>query len=282
MANNTRLGEAGNAAACAVCALALIKLKRNMEMGYIDKDLLKEGILSGNADLRLLLASVDKNMVEEDILKDAEPAFQPFTCTYEPRVDESYKNMEEADKELMRDLHDSIKSNKMTVRHALKQLKKLKKKYPNVATIYNFIGAAHHALGQNMRHHYMIKQTCKKFPNYLFGKIALAEYRLLHHQHEDIPEIFDHKLQLYMHYPELGENPIFHGAEVKSFYTMVGSYYARNAQLARALKCYFLVEKENPESSVLDVFIKEIFVAYTVSFLSEAVKEMAKENAPNE
>ncbi|MDQ6989433.1 MAG: hypothetical protein Q9M19_06080, partial [Mariprofundaceae bacterium] len=106
--------------------------------------------------------------------------------------------------------------------------------------------------------------------------------RLLHDHSVDIPEIFGQKLQLYMHYPDSGENPIFHSAEVQSFYTVIGRYYARNAQLARALKCYFIVENADHEGPHLEGLAKEIFIAEAAYFFTGAMHQIRKEPDSNE
>ncbi|MDQ7059433.1 MAG: hypothetical protein Q9N62_13960 [Ghiorsea sp.] len=232
---------------------------------YINAEALRDAFLSEHADPCPLIATVDRNRVEQDILQDGEPAFQPFTCSYEAVEHEHSRVMEEEDKNLLIQLYELVQGSKAEARRSIKQLQKLKRKYPNVPTIYNFISAAYATLANEKKRYHIIKMTCKTFPDYLFGKITLAEYKILHGDFGDIPEVFNHKLHLYMHYPnaEMSADgtPIFHTSEVQAFYAIMAQYYIRNNQLARALKCYFLVESANPESPHLQVLASEIKVA---------------------
>lgn len=45
-----------------------------------------------------------------------------------------------------------------------------------------------------------------------------------------------------MHFPDAGSSPTFHFSEIRSFYSVVGRYYAKSNRLARAIACYFIIE----------------------------------------
>jgi len=239
-------------------------------MSYFDREMLLNTLMTKDSDQRRkLMAQVDRKRIEQGILHDGISEFLPFECTYEPVEDESYERMSLLDQDLMEQILEWVQGSQVEARRGLKYLQKMKKKYPKVPMIYNFIGGAYHTLGKDLKHHHAIKETCKKFPNYVFGKISWAEYQLKARHHQAIPEIFNHKLHLYMHYPDVGENPVFHAVEVQSFYTVIGRYYARNKQLAHAIKCYFIVEKADPESSSLKVLSQEIFIAETAALIAK-------------
>jgi len=202
-------------------------------MSYFNREMLLDTFTAQDrGERRKLMAQVDRERIEQDILNDGVCEFVPFECTYEQVEEENFAKMAESDQDLLNQIFEWVQGSHVEARRGLKYLHKLKKKYPRVPVIYNFIGVAYQTLGKEIKRHHVIKDTCKKFPNYVFGKISLAEYQLSAGHHEAIPEIFNHKLQLYMHYPNAGENPIFHGVEVQSFYTVMGRYYARNKQLA--------------------------------------------------
>jgi len=228
-------------------------------------------------EIRKLMASVDKKQLDQDILDDTGEVFHPLACTYEVIEDKNYAKMKEEDKSLLAQIFEWVQGSNVEARRGLKYLQKLKKKYPRVPVIYNFMGVAYQTLGKEMKRRHVIKETCKKFPNYVFGKISLAEYYLNAGHHEEVPKVFNHKLQLYMHYPNEGENPVFHGVEVQSFYTVIGRYYARNKQFAHAIKCYFIVEEADPECPHLNVLAREILAAETAALVASSFADLNKD-----
>ncbi|MBL4774531.1 MAG: hypothetical protein JKY87_00525 [Mariprofundus sp.] len=243
-------------------------------MSDFDRDLLLSAFLSKDEkDIQEAFASVDKEQVENDVVQALGNAFKPFMCTDDIMNYGSDRQVEEQDQELLAWLFNAIQGSKLEARRSLKLLQKLKKKYPKNPMFYNFTSVAYQTLGQDKKQLHTIKVTCKKFPNYLFGKIALANHHLLHKSHERISEIFDHKLQLDMHYPETEEMPTFHRSEIQAFYTVMGRYYARNQQIACALKCYFLVE----EAGVCDhlkVLANEILVTEFAVVMKASIQNL--------
>jgi len=247
-------------------------------MSYFNREMLLDTFTAQDCgERRKLMAQVDRKRIEQDILNDGVCEFVPFECTYEQVEEENFAKMAESDQDLLSQTFEWVQGSHVEAKRGLKYLHKLKKKYPRVPVIYNFIGVAYQTLGKEIKRHHVIKDTCKKFPNYVFGKISLAEYQLNAGHHEVISEIFNHKLQLYMHYPNAGGNPIFHGIEVQSFYTVMGRYYARNKQLAHAIKCYFIVEEADSECPHLNVLSQEILVAETASLLASSFGALNKE-----
>jgi len=238
-------------------------------MGYFNREMLLDALLTQDrVKLQELMAQVDRQRIEQDILNDdGISEFKPFTCNDEVVKDEHLARMSESDKELLDQIFGWVNGSHVETRRGLKYLQKLKKKYPKVPVIYNLTGVAYHTLGKEMKLSHVIKETCKKFPHYLFGKISLAECQLNAGHHESIPEIFHHKLQLYMHHPDKGENPVFHVSEVKSFYTVLGRYYARNKLLAYAIKCYFIVESAEPESPHINLLARDIITAEAATLM---------------
>ena len=212
-------------------------------MSYFDRELLLDGFVNKEvSSIRKALSSVDKAQIEKDIAQASGDVFKPFLCTDKP-IHKPEQQLEAQDQDLLEPLYHAVQGSKPEARRGLKLLKKMLKKYPDNPMIYNFISSAYETLGQDKKYSYVVKKTCKKFPDYLFGKISLANYYIMQGQHEKVPEVFEHKLQLYMHHAETNNVPTFHQSEIQSFYTVMGRYYAKSQQIAYALKCYFLVEE---------------------------------------
>ena len=125
----------------------------------------------------------------------------------------------------------------------LKQLLEYKNTYPNVPVIYNRLAIVYYLLNDNDNRYQTIQETVQKFPDYLFGKIALAEYYLYHDMMNKIPKALDNKFEIFYHYP--GQD-VFHFSEVQAFYSIVGQYYVYKKKIEQALLCYFLLSDLGP------------------------------------
>ncbi|MBF0238508.1 MAG: hypothetical protein HQM12_12450 [SAR324 cluster bacterium] len=129
----------------------------------------------------------------------------------------------------------------------LPKLLKLKEKYKNVPTIYNHIAIAYGYSKQEEQHFNALMETINRFPDYLFGKIALAEYYLNRDEHKKVPEVLNHRFEIHMHFhPSV---KLFHVSEVRSFHSIVGRYYLRANKINRALY-YFLILNDIDPSHV--------------------------------
>jgi len=234
-------------------------------MDYFDRQMLLAAFTSKDISKQhRLMRKVNRKELEKDIAAHGSSEFLPLKSTTKPVVDESYKKIPDHDQALLRQVFEWVQGSKVEARRALKYLLKLKKSYPDVTAIYNYTAVAHESLGKTKKYHHCLKDTLKKFPDYVFGKITLADYQLKHGSHEMIPDIFDHKLQLYMHYPD-GIKHVFHISEVQGFYAVMGGYYIRNKQLEHAMQCYFMIEKAGKNSPHLDVIVQEIITGAVAS-----------------
>jgi len=232
---------------------------------YFDREMLLTAFTSKDISKQhQLMRKVNRKKLEKDIAAHGSSAFLPLKCTTKPVVDKNYQKMSDHDQTLLRKIFEWVQGSKVEARRALKYLPKLKKTYPDVTAIYNYTAVAHEALGKTKKYHYYLKETLKKFPDYVFGKITLADYQLKHGSHEMIPDIFDHKLQLYMHYPD-GIKHVFHTSEVQNFYAVMGAYYIRNKQLPHAMQCYFMIEQADKNSPHLDIIVQEIITGAVAS-----------------
>lgn len=120
----------------------------------------------------------------------------------------------------------------------------LQAQYPNVPTIANYLSIAYMYSQQEDRHLALLLDTREQFPEYLFGKIALAEYYLNHQKHSHVPKTLERKFEIWQHCPNV---KMFHVSEVRSFFSVVGTYFARCNQIARALYHYCMLVDIAPE-----------------------------------
>ncbi|MDI6792756.1 MAG: hypothetical protein QME81_07825 [bacterium] len=124
----------------------------------------------------------------------------------------------------------------------------------------NTIGIAYVYSHQEHKYFETILETTERFPEYLFGKTCLVEYYLNHHEHQKVPKILDGKFELWQHYPTV---EMFHVSEVRSFFNVVGIYFARVNKIARALYHYSILADIDPDHPATkrvgdEIILKEI------------------------
>lgn len=193
-------------------------------------------------DSKVLLANVDKRAVIKALQKTKAGVPKSFRYTNEPMEEEYLSKMPQKDKDRLWDIYEDVRKYPNKV---LPQLLELQERYPQVPCIYNYVATAYAYLRQERHYLNMLNETVRRFPEYLFGKISLAEYYLNKNKHRKVPGILDRKFEIYHHYPASVDT--FHVSEARSFYGVVGRYFIRSDKLARALFCYFTLEDVDSE-----------------------------------
>jgi hypothetical protein len=227
-------------------------------MSYINQyKLIQTMVERRPPDSQQLLADVKRAAVLRALERSKDGVPRPVTFTNEPMEEEQLAKMPRRHKKRLWAIYDRVRE---TPREVIPELLKLRRQYPNVPVIYNYLGIAYISSGQEIRYLETLLETTARFPTYLFGKTSLAEYYLNHQQHRKVKEVFEGKFELWQHYPT---TTIFHVSEVRSFFSVVGSYFARANNLARALYHYCIladVEPDHPATKRLgdEIILKEI------------------------
>ncbi|WGZ94367.1 MAG: hypothetical protein QJT81_21750 [Candidatus Thiothrix putei] len=163
------------------------------------------------------------------------------------------------------DTHDRIyalintpSSSTDKLEHALATLYALRDKYPDVPSLYNFTAVTLARLGRKEETHAALLETHQRFPDYLFGKISLAEHYLRQGQPEKVPDILNHQFDLTQHFPP--DVDLFHISEAIGFYSIVGMYHAATGDAAQALVCYSIVRNLNPDHAGAQALARYILV----------------------
>lgn len=240
-------------------------------MSYINQFKLIQEIVRGRKpNAKQLLEEVNRKAVIRAIKKSKDGLPKPFKCTHEPIEEENLAQMPYRNKKKLWDIYDRLKEHPGEAEKELPTLIKLRKKYPNVPSICNYIGLVYAYSKQMEKYFDILTETTRKFPNYLFGKTALAEYYLNRGKHNEVPKIFDRKFEIYMHFPSMVT--VFHVSEVRAFYSTVGIYYARSNRTARALFCYFIINEADPEHWATEKLGDEIISIEMAKFRKKITK----------
>lgn len=227
-------------------------------MSYINQYTLIQTMVERKPpDSQKLLADVKCEAVFRALERSKSGVPQPVQFTNEPMEEEHFAQMPRRDKEQIWAIYDRVKE---TPHEVIPELLALRRRYPNVPIIYNYLGIAYSYSGQKAQYVETLLETTDRFPTYLFGKTSLAEYYLNQQQHRKVKEVFEGKFELREHYPT---TTLFHVSEVRSFFSVVGSYYARVNNLARALYQYCIladIEPDHPATKRLgdEIILKEI------------------------
>jgi len=189
-------------------------------MYYINRFSLIEAMLSqksGYLDYKKLLSTADRHQIMRRIEKTNPASVQAgrFFITEEPLEEENWSKMAKSDKKKLNRLNENIKKLK-NLDNAIEVLISYKKRYPDVPAICNYLGIAFERTNQPKKYYNTLIETSERFPDYLFGKISLAEYYLSKNRYRKIRDLLDNKFEITLHYPD--GTDCFHISEVRGFY----------------------------------------------------------------
>ena len=192
-------------------------------------------------DAKALLADVDEDKVTRALKASKDGMPKVIRITFEPKVEKNMAKMQDKDKKKLRKLQLQLQS---APERALKNLLVLRRKYPNVPAIYNYIGSAYRLLDDDESEFRTVSETVERFPLYLFGKTSMAEYYLGHKDQRKVRELFQGKFEMWQQFPDV---EFFHVSEVRSFFNVVGTYFARANNISRALFHYLVLRGIEPD-----------------------------------
>lgn len=218
-------------------------------------------ILTRKLDPTKLLKTVDKNKIINELINIEGELPEPFASTDGAIEEKNFSKMLSLDKNIMLDICDELKKDDYRFSYLMNRLNLLKKKYPNVPMIYNYISLLYEKNDNDKECYGAVNETIRKFPAYLFGKISLCNYYIKNNMHNKIPEILKSKFNIYEHYPV--DKSEFHISEVRGFYSVLGSYYIHNDKIENAYYCYFILcdidqEHEVAKKLALEIVLKEV------------------------
>lgn len=127
---------------------------------------------------------------------------------------------------------------------AIRKVKKLIVTYPDIPQLYNYFIIAYSNIGEQKKAEALILENYKKHPGYLFAKLNYAEICMRKGNYEKVPEIFDHKFELNLLYPE---RKVFHISEVVNFSGTIGYYYVKTGNREAARVYYNILNQLAPK-----------------------------------
>lgn len=105
---------------------------------------------------------------------------------------------------------------------AIKRLKRLIGKYPNVPSLKNNLVVAYRSAGKQGQADLLNGEIITQHPDYLFGQLDHALNLLHNEQPAQVPEILGPSLRLADLYPD---RDVFHHSEIKGYYNAVAHFH---------------------------------------------------------
>ncbi len=142
----------------------------------------------------------------------------------------------------MADLHEQcLNTNNKAI---INRLINLIEKYPQVEILKNFLFVAYMLRNEDVKALEIMELTTKLHPDYLFGKLNIANLCIDKDRLEEVPEILGKTLELQDLYPE---RDTFHLTEITNYYKTVIKYYISADEIDKAEKKLEFLEEIAPE-----------------------------------
>ncbi|WP_291991828.1 hypothetical protein [Candidatus Accumulibacter sp. ACC003] len=166
-------------------------------------------------------------------------------CSYEitdqPIADAAFDRLPAEVQEQINALYPRVMKSRPSA--ALAEVRVLITQHPEITQLHNYLYAAYHNMGEHAEAARVVEETVRRFPDYLFGRIAWAESCLKRGEAAKIAEIFENKFDLGLLYPERVR---FHVTEALGFHSIVARYFHAQGEHELAQKSYELMCEIDP------------------------------------
>lgn len=169
-------------------------------------------------------------------------ALVSYEITDEPLPDASFDQLPADVQEQINSLHDQVLKARPAA--ALAVLESLIKQYPDVTQLHNYLFIAYYNVGDRAKASRVLQETIRRFPDYLFARISLAEQCLNQGEADKVKDIFEGKFDLKLLYPKRER---FHFSEVLGLQCVVARYFHAKGNQVEALKSYYLMHQIDPK-----------------------------------
>lgn len=161
--------------------------------------------------------------------KEGEPI--SYEITYRPVVDQRILKLPES---VQKELNQLLPSNRKEAEIAIPRLLELKREYPKIPLLYNYLSVAYGFVDVE-RQKQAIMENYRQNPDYLFARCHYAQLCLREQQIDKIPAIFDKKFDLKALYPRRNQ---FHATEYAAFAGVLCAYFKTIGDEEKARSMY--------------------------------------------
>jgi tetratricopeptide (TPR) repeat protein len=163
-----------------------------------------------------------------------------YEITTEPIEDPRYMRLPGQVKDTIERLYHDIQRHP---HRAIPELVGLVNKYPRLPTLYNYLSVAYSRVGKREKAEEAVRENYQLNPDYLFARLNYAELCRAQGDYERIAEIFEHKFDLKLLYPNRKQ---FHISEFASFMGLMGIYFFETGERQGAERYYEALKEIAP------------------------------------
>lgn len=131
-------------------------------------------------------------------------------------------------------------------------------KYPNNPQLKNYLSVLYGQLNMTQKMYDVNKWIIAEHPDYLFGKLNLANEYYLKQEYEKMPDVLGREMEIKSLYPN---RETFHLSEVTSFLKSTILYYTAIENIEQAEERYDILKHIAPDSSDTEMVFQYIFAA---------------------
>lgn len=143
-------------------------------------------------------------------------------------------------------------------RSSVQKLVNAIERYPNNPQLKNYLSVLYGQLNDTKKMHETNKWIIAEHPNYLFGKLNLANEYYFKQDYHKMPEVLGSTMELKALYPD---RDTFHLNEVISFYKCAILYFTAIGDIEQAEIRYDIMQKLAPDSADIEFASRQIIAA---------------------
>lgn len=159
---------------------------------------------------------------------------------------------------------------------ATKQLEAAVEQMPDLPMLKNWLYIAYMSSGRDADADAILDRTVRDHPDYLFGRIALAQRHILHGQYDRVLETLGGVLDLKLMYPHRTR---FHISEVVALWGVVGQWLACTGETDAAMSYYEQLCQVAPDDPVTERLEFLLLPQIVKATLREMVKPQRRRSA---
>jgi len=131
-------------------------------------------------------------------------------------------------------------------------------RYPDNPQLKNYLSVLYGRMEEDQKMYDTNKWIITEHPNYLFGKLNLANEYYLRQEYDKIPDVLGHEMEIKVLYPD---RDTFHITEVISFLKCVILYFTAIGDIDQAKTRHEIMNKLAPDSSDTEFAGQQIYAA---------------------
>ncbi|MEX1003672.1 MAG: DUF1186 domain-containing protein [Crocinitomicaceae bacterium] len=158
-------------------------------------------------------------------------------------LDDKYEITEGARKHLEKCYEIALDGKKS----GIKTIEKMVEQYPQIPQFKNYLSVVFQNTGDSEKTREVNRWIIAEHPDYLFGKLNLAQEHLQNEEFDKIPELLGNDMELKCLYPD---RDVFHLDEVTGFLSLAIKYFALTGQMEQAEKRFELLNDVASESII--------------------------------